>query len=150
MKRRRFSFSNQRQPTSNGSRTPTASAPSGSAAASAATPASGATGDANPFEEEEWDEYPNEALVDSGEPGVPVKALYDYEGAEYDELSFKKGAQQQTTTTTATTSVAESIGSGLVRFLRSGLESASGNHSQVLALTTNVEKLFSLLAIEKK
>lgn len=81
----------KRQPTSNGSRTPTASAPSGSAAASAATPASGAAGDANPFEEEEWDEYPNEALVDSGEPGVPVKALYDYEGAEYDELSFKKG-----------------------------------------------------------
>ncbi|XP_046440371.1 protein kinase C and casein kinase substrate in neurons protein 1-like isoform X1 [Daphnia pulex] len=45
----------------------------------------------NPFEEEEWDEYPNEALVDNGEPGVPVKALYDYEGAEFDELSFKKG-----------------------------------------------------------
>ncbi len=48
-------------------------------------------GEANPFEEEEWDEYPNEALVDNGEPGVPVKALYDYEGAEFDELSFKKG-----------------------------------------------------------
>jgi hypothetical protein len=46
----------------------------------------------NPFEEEEWDEYPNEALVDNGEPGVPVKALYDYEGAEFDELSFKKGS----------------------------------------------------------
>ena len=45
----------------------------------------------NPFEEEEWDEYPNDALVDNGEPGVPVKALYDYEGAEMDELSFKKG-----------------------------------------------------------
>ena len=47
--------------------------------------------EANPFEEEEWDEYPNDALVDNGEPGVPVKALYDYEGAEMDELSFKKG-----------------------------------------------------------
>lgn len=48
--------------------------------------------EANPFEEEEWDEYPNDdPLTDSGEPGVPVRALYDYEGAEYDELSFKKG-----------------------------------------------------------
>ncbi|XP_052129808.1 protein kinase C and casein kinase substrate in neurons protein 1 isoform X2 [Frankliniella occidentalis] len=47
--------------------------------------------EANPFEEEEWDEEGNEALVDNGEPGVPVKALYDYEGAESDELSFKQG-----------------------------------------------------------
>lgn len=46
-------------------------------------------GEANPFEEEEWDE--SDALVDNGEPGVPVKALYDYEGAENDELSFKQG-----------------------------------------------------------
>lgn len=51
----------------------------------------GRPNESNPFEEEEWDEYSNEALVDNGEPGVPVKALYDYEGAEYDELSFKKG-----------------------------------------------------------
>ena len=50
--------------------------------------------EANPFEEEEWDEYPNDdPLTDSGEPGVPVRALYDYEGAEYDELSFKKGTK---------------------------------------------------------
>lgn len=48
--------------------------------------------DANPFdEEEEWDEGDN-VLVDNGEPGVPVKALYDYEGAESDELTFKQGA----------------------------------------------------------
>ncbi|XP_034247135.1 protein kinase C and casein kinase substrate in neurons protein 1 isoform X3 [Thrips palmi] len=47
--------------------------------------------EANPFEEEEWDEEGNEALVDNGEPGVPVRALYDYEGAESDELSFKQG-----------------------------------------------------------
>lgn len=47
--------------------------------------------EANPFEEEEWDEEGGEALVDNGEPGVPVKALYDYEGAESDELSFKQG-----------------------------------------------------------
>lgn len=53
------------------------------------------TPDSNPFEEEEWDEEegvgPDGALVDNGEPGVPVKALYDYEGAEADELSFKQG-----------------------------------------------------------
>ncbi|GIX91655.1 protein kinase C and casein kinase substrate in neurons protein 1 [Caerostris extrusa] len=49
--------------------------------------------DANPFDDdqEDWDEGSNEALVDNGEPGVPVKALYDYEGAEEDELSFKSG-----------------------------------------------------------
>ena len=47
----------------------------------------------NPFEDEheDWDDYPNEALVDNGEPGVPVRALYDYEGAEADELTFKQG-----------------------------------------------------------
>uniref|UniRef100_A0A1B6MP57 SH3 domain-containing protein n=2 Tax=Graphocephala atropunctata TaxID=36148 RepID=A0A1B6MP57_9HEMI len=47
--------------------------------------------EANPFEEEEWDEEGGDALVDTGEPGVPVKALYDYDGAESDELSFKQG-----------------------------------------------------------
>ena len=48
--------------------------------------------DANPFEEEEWDEGDAEhILIDNGEPGVPVKALYDYVGAESDELSFKQG-----------------------------------------------------------
>jgi len=57
------------------------------------------TPDSNPFEEEEWDEEegvgPDGALVDNGEPGVPVKALYDYEGAEADELSFKQGKNKE-------------------------------------------------------
>nr|XP_027199868.1 protein kinase C and casein kinase substrate in neurons protein 1-like [Dermatophagoides pteronyssinus] len=47
----------------------------------------------NPFEDdhEDWEDYSNDALVDNGEPGVLVKALYDYVGAEADELSFKQG-----------------------------------------------------------
>lgn len=40
-----------------------------------------ANGDGNPFEDE-----PGSPVV-----SVPVKALYDYEGQEQDELSFKAG-----------------------------------------------------------
>ncbi|GBP59981.1 Antigen EG13 [Eumeta japonica] len=51
----------------------------------------GGGGQDNPFEEDDWDEEDGGALRDTGEPGVPVRALYDYTGAESDELSFRQG-----------------------------------------------------------
>ncbi|KAM3965911.1 protein kinase C and casein kinase substrate in neurons protein Synd isoform 3-T3 [Aphomia sociella] len=66
----------------------TASAPKSNKTSPAKEPGKGAE---NPFEEDEWDEESGGALTDTGEPGAPVRALYDYTGAESDELSFRQG-----------------------------------------------------------
>lgn len=88
------------QGTNKGSKETTGTNHSTAATTNNSTPTSttntnGRAGEANPFEEdhEDWDEESNDALVDNGEPGVPVRALYDYDGAEADELSFKQGDQ---------------------------------------------------------
>uniref|UniRef100_U5EYM2 Putative adaptor protein pacsin n=1 Tax=Corethrella appendiculata TaxID=1370023 RepID=U5EYM2_9DIPT len=77
----------------NDSSTPTRVSPNRSTITNGTTNGNANKSDSNPFEEEEWDEGDgaDNVLVDNGEPGVPVKALYDYEGAESDELTFKQG-----------------------------------------------------------
>ncbi|XP_003741314.1 protein kinase C and casein kinase substrate in neurons protein 2 [Galendromus occidentalis] len=50
------------------------------------------TNGGNPFgESEEWEEEDSEVLTDDGRPGVRVRALYDYDKTEEDELSLKQG-----------------------------------------------------------
>ena len=45
----------------------------------------------NPFGNGEDVVDDEDYLVDDGRPGVPIRAMYDYVGAEEDELTFKAG-----------------------------------------------------------